>query len=91
MSEGEVSERNLIIPVTQEPVESQLAQLRRWLEGFVDDKGERHPGLVEVVGELYGELKDRRERREAVGRVLASGSLLAVLGFVLNWLKDHLR
>lgn len=86
-----MTERDLTIPVHPEPVEAQLAQMRRWIEGYVDADGTRKPGLIELVGELYEELKMRRERREQVGRVLASGSALALLGFILNWLKDHLK
>lgn len=86
-----MTDRDLIIPIHTEPVEAQLAQLRRWIEGYVNPEGERIPGLIELVGELYGELKMRRERREQIGRVLAGGSALALLSFVLNWLKDHLK
>ena len=82
-----------IVPAatTQESLREEITQLRRWLEGFVDEKGIRNPGLIESVGELYAEMKLRRERREQVGRVLATGSALAIFGFVLNWVKDHLK
>lgn len=84
-------EREATVPAAPEPAESQIAQLRRWLEGYVDDAGVHHSGLVEMVGELYGELKTRRERREALTRALASGSILAVFGATLVWLKEHIK
>lgn len=85
------TDRELTVPAANPDMEAQLAMLRRWIEGWIDPEGRRHPGLNELVGELYEELKKRRERREQIGRVLASGSVLACLGFVLNWLKDHLK
>lgn len=77
--------------VAPEPLESQMAQMRRWLEGYMDDAGDRHPGVIEMVGELYTELKTRRERREAIVRALASGGVLAIVGGILAWLKDHIK
>ena len=79
------------VPVSGDTSEAQIAQLRRWLEGYVDEGGARHAGLIEMVGELYGELKTRRERREAINRALASGGILAVVGVSLAWLKEHIK
>ena len=74
-----------------EPVEVQMSQVRRWLEGYVDLDNKRHPGLIEMVTELYDEAKLRRERREAFSRAVASGGILAVFGITLAWLKDHIK
>lgn len=74
-----------------EPVEVQVSQVRRWLEGYTDSDGIPHPGLITMVTELYEEAKLRRERREAVGRALTSGGLLAIIGILGAWLKDHLK
>jgi hypothetical protein len=76
---------------TTEPVEVQMGQVRRWLEGYVDKDNLRHPGLIEMVTELYEEAKKRRERREAFIRAIASGGILAVFGVGLTWLKDHIK
>ena len=86
-----MTERSNIIPAAPEPVENQIAQLRRWIEGYIDDKEKRHPGLIEMVGELYEELRMRRERREAIGRALTSGGIITAIGVTLAWLKEHLK
>ncbi len=86
-----MTEHQATVPAAPVPLEDQIAQLRRWLEGYIDDNGIRRPGLVELVGKLYEELEARNERREMVGRALASGSVLAFFAFVLNWLKEHLK
>lgn len=88
MSEQEL---RATVPAAPDPLEEQMAQMRRWLEGYVDGEGTRHPGLIEMVGVLFEELKTRRERREAIGRALASGGILAVVGVSLAWLKDHIK
>lgn len=74
-----------------EPVEVQVSQVRRWLEGYTDTAGVSHPGIITMVTELYEEAKLRRERREQIGRALTSGSLLAIIGLVGAWLKEHLK
>lgn len=79
------------VPATKMSIEDQMEKFRRWLEGWVDSDSQHHPGLVEMVGELYEELKIRRERREMVGRALTSGGLLAFFGVCLAWLKDHIK
>lgn len=86
-----MTDRELTVPYAPDPLEVRLSQMERWIEGWVDPEGKRHPGLIEMVSELHAELKARRERREEIGRVLASGSLLALLGFVLNWFSGHLK
>lgn len=86
-----MTEREAVVPAHPEPLEVQLAQLRRWLEGYVDKDGKRHTGLIEMVGELFEELKTRRERREMMGRALATGSFLTILGASIVWLKDHIK
>lgn len=82
------------IPAVTPPllsVEAQLEQFRRWIEGYTDEKNVHHPGIRSMVVELYEEAKLRRERREAFGRAIASGGVLAVVGLMFTWLKDHLK
>lgn len=85
------TEREMTVPAAQVDLEDQIAQLRRWLEGYVDEKGDRHPGLIEMVGVLFEELKTRRERREAIMRGLTIGGVVSVVGASLAWLKDHIK
>lgn len=85
-------DREVVIPAAPvEPLEVQMAQLRRWIEGYVDPEGKRHPGLIEMVGELYDELRVRRERREAYVRAFTTGGALALVGAGFAWLKDHVK
>jgi len=88
-----MTERSINIPPSHQPesLEQQMAQLRKWIEGYIDDKGSRHAGLIEMVGELFEELRVKRERREVICRALGSGGILAVIGVTLAWLKDHLK
>ena len=86
------TDREVVIPVAPvDPIEARLAQLGRWIEGYTDDEGKRHPGLIEMVGELYDELKAKRERREAYIRAFTTGGALSLIGVGLAWLKDHLK
>ena len=73
-----------------EPPEVYLAQVKRWLEGYVEDN-KQFPGLIAMVTEMYDEAKLRRERREAFARAIASGGALAIFGIAAAWLKDHLK
>lgn len=85
-----MTERDLTIPVAQEAsLAEQITQLRRWLEGYTDIEGRRQPGLIATVGELYEELKTRRERKEALARNLASGGVLAVFTAGIAWLMNN--
>lgn len=86
------TDREVVIPVAPvDPIEARLAQLGRWIEGYTDDEGKRHPGLLEMVGKLYEELETRRERREAILRGLTIGGIVTLLGGSFAWLKDHLK
>lgn len=78
-------------PLPAGDAETYLVQVKRWLEGYVDDQNKQHPGLFAMVTELYEEAKNRRERREAFLRAVASGSALAVFGLGATWIKDHWR
>ena len=78
------------VPAPPESPESYLIQVKRWLEGYVEDN-KQFPGLIAMVTELYEEAKMRRERREAFMRAIASGGVLAVFGIGATWLKDHLK
>jgi hypothetical protein len=71
-------------------IEAHVAEMREWLLGHVEG-ATQHPGLLAMVKELYEEAKLRRERREAFGRALASGGVLAIIGLVGAWLKEHLK
>lgn len=86
-----MTNQELTATVPQAVPADDVAQLKRWIEGYVDPDGKRHPGLIELVGELYEELKTRRERREAMIRGLTTGGLLAILGFIINWILGHLK
>ncbi len=44
-----------------------------------------------MVQEFYDEAKLRRERRVTLGRAIASGCVLTIVGVGLAWLKDHLK
>jgi len=86
------TDREVVIPAAPvEPLEVQMAQLRRWIEGYVDPDGKRHAGLIEMVGELYDELKAKRERREAYIRAFTTGGVLSLIGVGLAWLKEHIK
>ena len=87
-----MTEREATIPAASgDTPEAQIAQLRRWLEGYVDAEGVRHAGLIEMVGELYGELKTKRERNEAIMRGLAIGGVISAISGTLVWLKEHVK
>lgn len=86
-----MTDRALIVPAAPESLDAKVMKLTRWVEGWTDDAGTPHPGLLQLVGELHAELIARRERREMFSRALASGGVLAVFGYTLTWLKDHLR
>lgn len=75
----------------RESVEEQVTKFGRWLEGYTDADGTPHPGLIVMVTELYTEAKLKRERREVFARAIASGGVLAVIGIVGAWLKEHLK
>ena len=86
-----MTEHSSTIPAAPVDLESKITQIQRWIEGYVDDKGERHAGLIEMVGDLYEELKVRRERREAMVRGFTVGGVIALLSAALAWLKEHLK
>ena len=91
MTEPEPAKQQGSAPLLEEPLHVQMSLVRRWLEGYVDANNVRHPGLIEMVTEVYEEAKLRRERREAFGRAIATGGILAVFGILLTWLKDHIK
>lgn len=78
------------IPANSDTAENYLTQVKRWLEGYVEDN-KQFPGLIAMVTELYEEAKMRRERREAFMRAIASGGVLAMFGLAATWFKDHLK
>jgi hypothetical protein len=91
MSEDTMTERTATVPAPPGSVEVQLAELRRWLEGYIDSEGKRHPGVIEMVAKLHEELEKRNERYEAVKRGIAIGSFGTILAAVIVWLKDHVK
>lgn len=86
-------EMTLTVPAKDsDTVEAQLAQLRRWLEGYVDHEGKRHPGVIEMVSRLHEELEKRNERYEAVRRGLTIGLTVSAVGaFIASLFKDHIK
>lgn len=84
----------MTIPAAKDsdPIEAQLAQLRRWLEGYVDPGGKRHPGVIEMVARLHDELEKRNERYEAIKRGLTVGVIVSSVGaFIAAIFKDHIK
>lgn len=82
------------VPAAAQPesLDNQMAWVRRLLEGHIDPATNiRHPGVIEMLAELYEEAKLKRERRETFWRAVASGGMLAILGIIGVWLKDHLK
>lgn len=86
-----MTDRSLNIPRALETTEETIARFSRWFEGHTDADGKQHPGLLLMVGELYSDHVLRRERREAFNRAFATGSILAIFGIALTWIKDHIR
>lgn len=86
-----MTEHQTTIPAAPVDLESQVARLTRWIEGWTDDEGKRHPGIAEMMEKLYKELDDRRERREAILRGLTIGGLVTLIGGTFAWLKDHIK
>lgn len=77
-------------PLPAVGLEAHVAEVREWLLGSVEGSKTK-PGLIAMVTELYEEAKVRRERREALGRALASGGILAMVVATVTYLKDHLK
>lgn len=74
----------------RESIEAQVEEIRGWILGCVKD-GRQVVGMMSMMTELYEEAKIRRERREALGRAVASGGILAVVVATVTYLKDHLK
>ena len=91
MSEDTMTERTALVPAPPGSVEVQLAELRRWLEGYIDAEGKRHPGVIEMVAKLHDELEKRNERYEALRRGVTIGTWGALVVALLAWLKDHYK
>ena len=79
------------VPSAHVPVEAQLAELRRWLEGYIDNEGKRHPGVIEMVAKLHEELEKRNERYEAIRRGVCIGFLGTLFAALIVWFKDHVK
>lgn len=87
-----MTEQHATIPAApDDSLDGQVAQIRRWIEGYIDKDGVRHPGLFEMVAELYDKEKARRERHEAVMRGLTIGGIVTLIGGTFAWLKDHIK
>ena len=85
-------EMTLTVPVKDhETIEVQLAQLRRWLEGYVDHEGKRHPGVIEMVARLHDELEKRNDRYEAIRRGMTIAGFGTIFAAVIVWFKDHIK
>lgn len=80
-----------VVPSAHVPVEAQLAELRRWLEGYIDNEGKRHPGVIEMVAKLHEELEKRNERYEAIRRGVCIGFLGTIFAALIVWFKDHIK
>lgn len=80
-----------VVPSAHVPVEAQLAELRRWLEGYIDNEGKRHPGVIEMVAKLHEELEKRNERYEAIRRGVCIGFLSTLFAALIVWFKDHYK
>lgn len=91
MSEDTMTERTATVPAPPTPVEVQLAELRRWLEGYIDSEGKRHPGVIEMVAKLHEELEKRNERYEAIRRGVCIGFFGTAFAAIIVWFKDHYR
>lgn len=75
----------------EETTDQKVERMERWLAGHVDKDGKHHPGLVQMVGEMYEDNKAQKERWEAVRRGLTIGGFVSSLGIVGAWLKDHIK
>jgi hypothetical protein len=93
MSEDTMTERATTVPASHQSlsVEVQLAELRRWLEGYIDAEGKRHPGVIEMVAKLHDELEKRNERYEAIRRGVCVGFLGTLFAAAIVWFKDHYK
>lgn len=77
--------------VPPESLDSQMARMWRMMDGYTDANNQHHPGMVQMLTELYDDHKLRKDRRETFGRAVATGGFLTGLGLVGAWLKDHLK
>lgn len=79
-----------VIPAT-ESRDDKVDQMMKWLAGHVDKEGKHHPGLVQMVSEMYDRDKSDRERWEAIRRGLTIGGFVSSLGIIATWLRDHIK
>lgn len=74
-----------------ETVDEKVERMERWLAGHVDKEGKHHPGLVQMVGEMWEDNNSKKERWEAVRRGLTIGGFVSSVGIIGAWLKDHIK
>ena len=81
---------NATAPLPVGTLEAHMTEVREWLLGSVKDN-KSQPGLIAMVTEMWEEAKIRRERREAFGRAVASGSVIAIFIASMTYVKEHWR
>lgn len=74
-------------PPPLDPLESQLSKLLRLLEGWTDDGGKHHPGVVERLESI--------EARQAAWafwtRTAGVAAVVSAVAGVYEWAKAHIR